>query len=295
MRIRLGTRGSRLALVQAQAVGRMLEAAGAAVEIVVIKTSGDRLALPLAEVGGKGLFVKEIDEALIEGRIDAAVHSMKDMPAALPRGIAIAAVPPREDPRDAFISAKAASLGELPRGASVGTSSPRRRAQILKSRPDLNVIPMRGNVETRLKKLDAGEADALVLAAAGLKRLGLQERISSLIPTEEMIPAAGQGALAIEAREEDRSALDFIGRACGHGASMTAARAERALLEAVGGDCHTPLAAHAEVGPGGIRMIAFLASKDGGHEAIARDGGPAEDAAAIGKRLGERLLDEIHR
>lgn len=293
MKIVIGTRGSKLAVVQARAVARLLEQAGAEPEIRRITTVGDTLDVALTELGGKGVFTKEIDEALLEGRIDLAVHSMKDVPAILPAGIAIAAVPAREDARDAFISTVAHKLSGLPKGARVGTSSPRRRAQLFRIRPDLEVVPMRGNVETRLRKLREGEVEALILAAAGLKRLGIAKVITEIIPLERMIPAVGQGALALAMRSEDREKLRFVTRACHNAASGAAVRAERAFLKATGGDCHTPLAAHAEIKPSGIAMAAFMTTPDEAHAASERDDGTIEEAAEIGRRLAARIAERL--
>ncbi|MFH0799618.1 MAG: hydroxymethylbilane synthase [Pseudomonadota bacterium] len=293
MKIIIGTRGSSLALAQARSVGRMLEAAGARVEITEIKTSGDKASAPLAELGGKGLFVKEIDEALLSGRIDVAVHSMKDVPGIMPEGIEIAAVPEREDARDAFVSRKSDSLSLLPMGARVGTSSPRRRALLLKMRGDLDVVPMSGNVETRLKKLEKGEADAVILAVAGLRRLEAGKEITEILPVGRMIPAIGQGALAVEARSSDRAVIDFVHKACHHAASGIITLAERSLLKAVGGDCYTPLAGYAEIRPSGLHLVGFLATKDGRRSIVDCEDGPLENAAGIGRRLGERMLKAI--
>ena len=293
MKIVIGTRGSKLALVQTRSVARMLHVAGAEIEVRLIKTVGDTLDVALTELGGKGVFVKEIDEALLAGDIDCAVHSMKDLPAALPAGISIAAVPPREDARDAFISTVAYKLTGLPKGARVGTSSPRRRAQIFRMRPDLKVVPMRGNVETRLKKLSAGEVEALILAAAGLKRLGVAKVITELLPIDRMIPAIGQGSLAITARRDDRELLRFIMKACHNSASGLAIRAERALLREIGGGCHTPLAAHAEIKPAGLSMIAFMTTPDEAHAVVEHMSGPADEAAELGKRLAGKLVSRL--
>lgn len=293
MRIVIGTRGSQLALIQSYIVARMIETAGGEVKIQPIKTSGDMLGDEITEPTGKGVFVKELDEALLDGRIDIAVHSMKDVPAILPHGISIAAVPMREDARDALISTCAPNLTDLPRGARIGTSSPRRRAQILKLRPDLNVVPVRGNIETRLKKLDAGDVDALVLAAAGLVRLGISEVIAQYLPVGMMIPAIGQGALAVTVRTGDHETVQFIGKVCHHQASGFAICAERSLLQTVGGDCHTPLAAHAGIYPKGLTLRAFMATPNLAQSIIDTEVGPIEDAAEIGRRLGERLLNQL--
>src|SRR5215831_8920463 len=227
--LRIGTRGSPLALVQA----RMAAATGLgeeAFELVVIRTTGDIIQdRPLAEEGGKGLFTKEIEDALLDGRIDIAVHSSKDMPTILPDGLMLAACLEREDPRDVFISRKASSLAELPRGARLGTASLRREAIARRTRPDLQVLPLRGNVETRLRKLEAGEVDATLLALAGLNRLGLAAAATAILPLDEFLPAAGQGIIAIEARSDDRRILDLID-AVNHAETASALAAERAFL-----------------------------------------------------------------
>src|SRR5215468_8925660 len=244
--LRIGTRGSPLALVQARAVRARLAAAMGVeedgIELVVIRTTGDIIQdRPLAEAGGKGLFTKEIEEALLDSRIELAVHSAKDMPTVLPAGLAIAAVLPREDARDVFISRKAASLRELARGATVGTASLRRQALVKRLRPDLAVAPMRGNVETRLRKLDAGEVDATLLALAGLKRLGLADQATSIIGVDEFLPAVGQGAVGIETRDDDKRVRDILARV-DHADTSTAVACERSFLEALDGSCKTPIA-----------------------------------------------------
>ena len=231
--LKIGTRGSPLALIQANDVRDRLLAAhdGLEVEIIVIRTTGDRIQdRPLADIGGKGLFTKEIEEALFDGGIDLAVHSMKDVETQLPEGLGIAVILPREDPRDAFISNRAASLSELPAGATVGTSSLRRQAQIRHARPDLRVVSFRGNVETRLRKLDEGEADATLLAIAGLRRLGMADVATQIMDIDEMLPAVAQGAVGVETRINDRTALDYL-RPLNDAASARRVAAERALLE----------------------------------------------------------------
>lgn len=294
MKIVLGTRGSRLALVQSSYVASLLAAAGAEVKIRTITTTGDSPNVVLTEVGGKGVFVKEIDEALLSGEIDIAVHSMKDVPAKLHVGITIAAVPPREDARDAFISEKVSKLSELPKGACVGTSSPRRRAQLLKLRPDLKVVPFRGNVETRLRKLKDGEVDALILASAGLSRLSISNVITELLSIDKMVPAIGQGALAITVCSDNRELGQFVSKVCHHEVSGIAALAERSLLKAVGGDCYTPLAAHAEIKSSGIiMMVSFMTTSDESHSITLHDSGPVDEAAKIGARLGEKMIEKL--
>ena len=296
-RLRIGTRGSPLALAQAHEVRRRLAglfdelAPDDAIEIVVIKTTGDRIQdRTLAEAGGKGLFTKEIEEALLDGRIDAAVHSMKDVPTWLPDGLGITAILPREDPRDAFFSANGGGLAELPAGAVVGTASLRRQAQVLLVRPDLKVAPLRGNVQTRLRKLGEGQVDATLLALAGLRRLGEQAPISAVLSPEEMLPAVAQGAIGVETRLDDTRTRDWIG---GLDDPVSARRvtAERACLEVLDGSCRTPIAALAEVrdGTGGMVLRALICLPDGtqAHRA-ARHGAP-DDADRLGREAGEEL------
>jgi hydroxymethylbilane synthase len=291
-RVRIGTRGSQLALRQAEEVAAGLRRAWPRleVELVPIRTSGDRLATArLADVGGKGLFVQEIDEALREGRVDLAVHSLKDLPAERPKGLVLAAFPGREDPRDVLVAATAMRVGSLPRGARVGTSSLRRSVQLLARRPDLDAVPIRGNVDTRLRKLRHGEYEALVLAAAGLRRLGLLDATATPLDPEEMLPAAGQGTLGVEAREDDAEILE-LAEALTDAETRTATLAERAFLEAVGGTCTTPLAAYARRTAAGLRLDAFVATPDGAR--VLRDGdvGDPDAPQALGRRLAARLL-----
>ena len=289
--IRLGTRGSPLALAQATEVRQRLEAAHGpgrlAFEVRAIKTSGDRIQdRPLAEAGGKGLFTKEIEEALLAGEIDVAVHSMKDMPTLLPPGLTIQCLLPREDVRDAFISSKAASLADLPRGAKVGTSSLRRQAQVRHARPDLVVVPLRGNVETRLRKLAEGAADATLLACAGLKRLGLTDCIASPVPPEEMLPAVAQGAIGVEMRADDPAMAELLAP-INHQPTALAVAAERAFLAKLEGSCRTPIAGLAELVGGHLIFRGAILTPDGSQcHATRREGRPeeaiklAEDAAA---------------
>lgn len=282
----IGTRGSPLALAQAHEVrDRLATAHGVAPEsfaIRVIKTSGDAIQdRPLYEAGGKGLFTKEIEQALLAGEIDLAVHSAKDVPTFLPDGLALSSWLPREDPRDVFISFRAASLSELPAGASVGSSSPRRRALVAKLRPDLKLVSIRGNVETRLRKLESGEADATILALAGLKRLGLQGKATAILDPLEFLPAAGQGAIAIETRRDDERVNALVG-AIDDKDTEAAVAAERGFLALLDGSCRTPIAAHAVIAGDVLRFRGLIVSPDGreAYEA-AREGAPS-DAAMIG-------------
>ena len=291
--LRIGTRGSPLALAQAGETRRRLAAAlrrpEATIEIVPVRTTGDRITdRPLSEAGGKGLFTKEIDEALLEGRVDFAGHSAKDLPTALPDGIAIAACLERADVRDAFLSPVAASLAALPRGARLGTSSLRRRAMALRLRPDLAVIDMRGNVETRLAKLAAGVADATLLAAAGLTRLGLLDRATSLIEVDGWLPAAGQGVIAIAARTDDaavRAALATIDHAETHAALL----AERAFLGVLDGSCRTPIGGLARIEGGTLHFRGTIVKPDGSEAHDAARSGPVADATLIGADAGAEL------
>ncbi|MGF1608134.1 MAG: hydroxymethylbilane synthase [Kiloniellales bacterium] len=293
--LRLGTRGSDLALVQTEEVRRRLgEAHDAfrapdAVEIVVIKTTGDRVQdRPLSEVGGKGLFTKEIEEALLDGRIDAAVHSMKDLPTWLPEGLEIGAVLPREDARDAFFSNKGTDLAALPTGAVVGTASLRRQAQVLALRPDLVVTMLRGNVPTRLRKLAEGQVDATILALAGLKRLGLEQRITSVIPTEIMLPAVAQGAIGLEQRRGDDRTRAWLA-AIDDQDTQRRVQAERACLEVLDGSCRTPIAAYAELKGDSLRLRGLVALPDGSKVHRAELSGPAVDPVLLGRAVGKAL------
>ena len=290
----IGTRGSPLAVAQSEWVAGALRGAagGCAVRLQQIRTTGDRLAgMPLAEVGGKGLFVKEIEEALLAGRVDLAVHSLKDVPAELPAGLVLAAFPEREDPRDVLVSRTGAGLDALPEGAVVGTGSLRRQAQLLDGRPDLKVVPIRGNVDTRLRKLDAGEMDAIVLAAAGLRRLGLMGRVTEFLATDRLIPAIGQGALALEVRERDLAGEPgAAARTLDHGPTRAAVSAERAFLRRLGGDCKTPVAAHAEIAGGRIALRAALASPDGTRVVRGQAAARLSDAEDLGRTLAEEIL-----
>ncbi len=295
-RLRLGTRGSPLALAQANEVRARLaaahaELAGDAVEIVVIATTGDKIQdRTLAEIGGKGLFTKEIEEALAEGRIDAAVHSMKDVPTWLPEGLEISAILPREDPRDALISGRGDSLAALPAGAVVGTASLRRQAQVLLARPDLRVVPFRGNVQTRLRKLAEGQVDATLLAMAGLKRLGMSAEATAVLAPEVMLPAVAQGAIGLEIRGDDAGTRGYLA-ALDDRDSAIRVEAERACLAVLDGSCRTPIAAFAELDDGGgeLRLRALVCLPDGSQVHRAERRGAAAAAAALGRDAGAEL------
>ena len=288
MQLRIGSRGSQLALWQANHIAAKLRERGHEVEIEIIHTTGDKITdVALAKVGSKGIFTKEIEESLADGRIDLAVHSLKDLPTDLAKEFEIAAVPPREDPRDAFCSKKYTSIAELPNGARIGTSSLRREAQLRAIRPDVVVHPLRGNVDTRLRKLESGEYDAIILASAGLRRLGRTEFVREFLSVEVMCPAAGQGALAIEIRAGDhdvRNALAFL--------DDVPARAEtdceRALLKALGGGCQVPIGANAVRRTGKLHLQAVVASPDG--QTVLRASGDGMNAVVLGEELGQRLL-----
>lgn len=291
--ITIGTRASKLALWQAEYIAAEIEKHhGCRVGLRKMTTKGDRiLDAPLAKIGGKGLFTKELEQAMLAGEIDLAVHSLKDMPTEVPEGLVIGAITQRLDAGDAFVSVHYRSMEDLPQGARVGTSSLRRRAQLLAVRPDLTILDLRGNVNTRLAKLDAGEFDAIVLAAAGLKRLGLGERIRTILPRAMILPAVGQGALAIECRADDgriQEMIDFL-----RDTEMTAAAtAERAFLRRVEGGCQIPVGVYAEVGEGNVLHVeAMIASIDGMRVCRSRSMGTPAEAEKIGIALAEELLD----
>ena len=292
--ITIGTRASKLALWQAEYIAGELEKhhPHCHVELKKMTTKGDRiLDAPLAKIGGKGLFTKELEQAMLDGMIDLAVHSLKDMPTEVPEGLVIGAITERLDPGDAFVSVRYRTMEDLPNGARVGTSSLRRRAQLLAVRPDLKILDLRGNVNTRLAKLDAGEFDAIVLAAAGLKRLGLGDRIRTILPRAMILPAVGQGALAIECRAEDMRILELINFL--RDPHMTAAAmAERAFLRRVEGGCQIPVGVYANVGEGDVLHVeAMIASVDGMRVCRSRSMGTPADAERLGIVLAEELLD----
>ena len=293
--LRIGTRGSPLALAQAQEVRARLSAAhdvpAEALETGGIKTSGDRIQdRALSEVGGKGLFTKEIEEALAEGHIDLAVHSSKDMPTVLPDGLVLSAFLPREDVRDAFISERAASFEALPEGAVLGTSSLRRKAMALRLRPDLEVVEFRGNVETRLRKLAEGVADATLLAMAGLRRLGLEEHVTAPLDPERFIPAAGQGAVTIETRIDDDRLLGLVA-AINDADTADCLAAERAYLRRLDGSCRTPIGGYARLEGDRLRFRGIVLAPDGSAACEAERRGPRSDPAALGLAAAEAVLE----
>jgi len=287
-RLRIGSRGSQLALWQAHHISDLLRAQGHEIELEIIKTTGDKITdVALAKVGTKGMFTKEIEEALAENRVDLAVHSLKDLPTELSSGFEIAAITRRENTRDVFCSSKFASIEDLPQNAKVGTSSLRRQAQLKAIRPDVDIHPLRGNVDTRLRKLEAGEYDAIILAAAGLNRLGKTALVKQVIPAESMCPAAGQGALGIEIRAGDavtRDLLKFLDDA----SARATTTCERALLNKLGGGCQVPIGASAEVVNGVLHLDAIVARPDG--TLVLRESRDGDDPVHLGEMIGDALL-----
>src|SRR5271163_1262515 len=289
-RLRIGSRGSQLALWQAHHISALLRDRGHEVELEIIKTTGDKITdVALAMVGTKGMFTKEIEDALAAGRVDLAVHSLKDLPTELPPGFELAAITEREDPRDAFCSRHYTKVEDLPQNARVGTSSLRRQAQLKAIRPDLDIHPLRGNVDTRLRKLEQGEYDAIILASAGLKRLGKTELIKQIIPPEIMCPAAGQGALGIEIREGDkvmRGHLEFLDDP----AARASTTCERALLRRLGGGCQVPIGAFAETRADKLHLEAIVADPDGSKLLREAREGDLDDPENLGNAVGDTLL-----
>jgi hydroxymethylbilane synthase len=288
-RLRLGTRGSALALAQSAWVKRQIEERHGQVELCVIKTSGDRLIdTPLQNLGGKGVFTKEIEDALLRGEIDLAVHSLKDLPTELPQDLVLAAVPKREDARDVLVCRIKGTLSDLPTAAKLGTGSLRRKAQLLGQRSDLTIAPVRGNIDTRLRKLDAGEFDALVMAAAGLKRIGRADRIDEFLADDVCVSAVAQGALGIESRDDPAicEQLNFLHDAV----SFTEVTAERSLLERLGGGCRVPIGARARATNETLTIVGVVASPDGKKLCRGEIAGSTANAAVLGKRLAEQLL-----
>ena len=293
--LRIGSRGSQLALWQANHIAALLREQGHKVELEIIRTTGDKITdVSLAQVGTKGMFTKEIEEALAEGRVDLAVHSLKDLPTEVPPGFELAAITRREDPRDVLLSQKHDGLSHLPQGARVGTSSLRRQAQLKVLRPDLEIQPLRGNVDTRLRKLESGEFDAIILAAAGLRRLGRTELVREFIPAETMCPAAGQGALGIEIRAGESTTRQHL-RFLDDAAARTATSCERALLHQLGGGCQVPIGAFAEARGQSLHLTAVVAHPDGSRVLReAQEGaGPEKLAASVANALLARGAQEI--
>ena len=290
--LRIATRQSRLALWQAEHVAARLRAAhpGLAVALTPMTTQGDRvLDRPLADVGGKGLFIKELELAIAEGRADIAVHSMKDVPSDLPPGMTLAAMLPRADPRDAFVSVRYANFAELPNGARVGTSSPRRQSQLKHTRPDLELGTLRGNVDTRLRKLEEGQYDAIILAAAGLIRLGLERRITHYFEPDQFVPAVGQGVVGVECRADDPRSI-ALAAALNDTAAWQCCTAERGFAQRLHGSCQSPIAAFAEIRGDELQLRGMIGSPDGRDLYRGANCGPSAEAAPIGVALAERLL-----
>ena len=286
--LRIGSRGSQLALWQANHIADLLRLQSHTVHIEVIKTTGDKITdVALAKVGTKGMFTKEIEEAMLDGRIDLAVHSLKDLPTELASEFVIAAVPEREDSRDAFLSSKYSRIEDLPAKARVGTSSLRRQAQLHAMRGNLEIIPVRGNVDTRVRKLQSGEFDAIILAAAGVSRLGLTDLVRMRLDPEQMCPAAGQGALAIEARSNDSATIGAL-KLLDHAPTRVAVECERAALNALGGGCQVPIGAYARHIDGKISLQAVVAAPDG--REIIREQRSGPDPQKLGREVGEALL-----
>ncbi|HNP62009.1 MAG TPA: hydroxymethylbilane synthase [Nitrospirales bacterium] len=289
----VGTRGSQLAIWQAEWVQRQLKALAPDISVILkrIQTSGDKIQdVPLAKIGGKGLFVKEIEEALLRQDIDLAVHSMKDVPSELPEGLEIVCVPEREDPRDALIAHEGHILATLPVGARVGTSSLRRQAQLLHARPDLEIAMLRGNVDTRLRKVREGHYDAIILAASGLKRLGWDQEVTEYLSVDVSVPAIGQGSLGLEGRKDDIWVRDLVGQ-FEHRSTRIAVTAERALLAGLEGGCQVPIAGYATIHGDTLTLVGLVASLDGKRYIRQVLSGPNGEAASIGTRVAEQLLD----
>jgi hydroxymethylbilane synthase len=290
--LRIGTRGSALALWQARSIARALrESTGIEPEIVIIKTSGDKFQqTSFSQIGTKGVFIKELEDALLEERIDLAVHSMKDVPTEMPEGLTIAAIGKREDVRDALLSANGATLASLPQGARVGTSSLRRQSQLLLARRDLRILELRGNVDTRIEKLKRGDYDAIVLAKAGLDRLGLSTNISEVLPPEVSLPAAGQGAIGIEARAADAATLRVL-TTLDDAETRSAVTAERSALAGLGGGCQVPIGAWGRVENGKLLLDVAVLSANGTQRMWEKDSGLPAEAEAIGKRVAQKLRE----
>lgn len=290
-KIRIGTRASALARWQAEWVSAELERRGTSAELIFIKTGGDGTTTPIAAAGEQGLFTKEIQRALLDSRVDLAVHSLKDLPTDAINGLTLAAVPQREATRDALISNHFQNLNELPQGARIGTGSRRRQSQLLHARPDLNVLDIRGNVDTRLKKLDDGEYDAIILAEAGLKRLGLGDRITQLLPIDVMLPAIGQGALGLETRADDEATIAAV-RQFDHPDSHAAVIAERAMLATLRGGCLAPVGAHGRIDNATLHLDGVVLSVDGSQRIFAADSAVPTEAESLGGSVAKQLLEQ---
>ncbi len=291
--VRLGTRASLLALRQSNWVKARMEEQNPAVEVTLvhIKTQGDKIDFPLFQIGGKGLFVKEIEESLLHEEVDLAVHSAKDLPILIPEGLTLIAFPEREDPRDALISRVEKRWAEIPSGGKVGTSSLRRQAQLLSLRPDLEIVPLRGNLDTRLNKLSSLNLDAIVLASAGLRRMGWENRVTECFEPEVMLPAVGQGVIAIEARAKDKRIAPLVAR-LNHPPTQLCFMAERAFLQRLGGGCQVPIAGLAQMASGRINLRALVAATDGREIIRGKVEGPSIEGEDLGRRLAEELLEK---
>jgi hydroxymethylbilane synthase len=290
--LKLGTRGSKLALTQSGWVKDRIESShpDVKVDLIRIRTTGDKmLDSPLSKIGGKGLFVKEIEIALLDGKVDLAVHSMKDVPAELPPDLETQVFPKREDPRDALVSRNFSSLSDLPKGSSVGTGSLRRSTQLLFKRPDLRIVPIRGNVDTRIQKMESGELDAVILAAAGLNRMGLAKKISCILTSDELLPAIGQGALCLETRKRDSATLDLL-RFMHHEETEVTVRAERAFLKTLGGGCQVPIAGNGRLEGEKIVLDGMVAELDGSRIIRERMDGSRRYPEGLGEDLARKLL-----
>ncbi|MBU1205783.1 MAG: hydroxymethylbilane synthase [Proteobacteria bacterium] len=292
-KLRLGTRASLLALRQANWVKAKVEGQNPGVEVTLvhIKTQGDKIEVPLFDVGGKGLFVKEIEEALLGGEVDLAVHSAKDLPILIPEGLALIAFPEREDPRDALISKDGRTWAKIPWGGRVGTSSLRRQAQLLNIRPDLEIVPLRGNLDTRIKKLATLNLDAIILASAGLRRMGWEDQVAEFFEPEVMLPAIGQGVLAIEARLKDKRVQHLVA-SLNHPPTQLCFMAERAFLQRLGGGCQVPIAGLAQLASGRLNLSALVAAADGREVIRGKLEGPLAQGEVLGRRLAEELLEK---
>ena len=292
--LRIGSRGSRLALLQAEFIRSLIKSKFPEIttELHIIRTTGDKiLDSQLSEIGGKGVFVKEIEDALIRNEIDIAVHSMKDLPTILPNGLTIGAVAERHDPRDVLVSKNDIKFNELPKGAKVGTSSLRRQAQLLNLRPDLQILPLRGNVDTRVRKVRSEGLDSAVLALAGLERMGFKDEIAEIFPVDVLVPAPGQGALAVECREDDREINDIISQ-INHKESSISAYAERAFLAELGGGCQVPVGCYARIKKDRINILGLIASTDGREIIREEIDGSVEIHQALGRELALTILNK---
>ncbi len=295
MKIVIGTRKSQIPLIQSRSVAQLLSQAGADVEIRPIETVGDTLDVALEDRGGSSVFVREIDESLIKGEIDVAIHDMKDVAVTLPEGVAIAAVPERVDPREAFVSTQSRKLSSLAKGSRIGVSGPCRAVQLARLRPDAEIVFLSGDVEARLRALSAGEIDAIVMSAAGPLRIGVPKVIAEYLPVEKIVPRAGQGALAVEVRSEARELVAFVKKACHHRASGVTVLAERAFVRALSAMHGAIIAANADIKPSGLLLTGLIASEDWTMFAVERESGPLEAASSAGTKLAEKMVSHLQK